>query len=134
MVGTRPIFHLRIANSVALLCFFNMKCNCSVVLPRFSCRPPLSRYIQEEFIQRVPAGIFTTNPARIQYGTKEIVLLREDILTKMCRNSVHIPTSENIPMQVTSNNSCSHYFSEFKQHDTVRQNARLTRTFVPFTG
>jgi uncharacterized protein with PIN domain len=55
--------------------------------------------IRAEFVQRIPSGIFTTNPCRIQYGTKEIVVLREDILTKMCRNAINFP-SDDIPQQV----------------------------------
>ena len=51
-------------------------------------------------MQRIPNGLFTTNPCRIQYGTKEIVVLREDILTKMCRNAINFPSSDDIPQQV----------------------------------
>ncbi|XP_046460207.1 DNA polymerase epsilon subunit 2-like [Daphnia pulex] len=61
-------------------------------------RPPLAEVIRAEFVQRIPSGIFTTNPCRIQYGTKEIVVLREDILTKMCRNAINFP-SDDIPQQ-----------------------------------
>ena len=63
-------------------------------------RPPLPEVIRNEFTQRVSKSIFTSNPCRIQYGTKEIVVLREDILTKMCRNAIHFPTSDDIPQQV----------------------------------
>lgn len=63
-------------------------------------RPPLAEIIREEFVSRIPTAVFTTNPCRIQYGTKEIVVLREDILTKMCRNAIHFPTSDDIPQQV----------------------------------
>ncbi|XP_032795121.1 LOW QUALITY PROTEIN: DNA polymerase epsilon subunit 2 [Daphnia magna] len=62
-------------------------------------RPPLAKVIREEFLQRVPNAVFTTNPCRIQYGTKEIVVLREDIITKMCRNAIHFPTTDDIPQQ-----------------------------------
>lgn len=51
-------------------------------------------------MQRIPNGVFTTNPCRIQYGTKEIVVLREDIVTKMCRNAIHFPSTDDIPQQV----------------------------------
>ena len=63
-------------------------------------RPALADYICEEFTQRVPNSIFTTNPCRIQYGTQEIVVLREDILTKMCRNAIYFPQTDDIPQQV----------------------------------
>jgi len=67
----------------------------SNILPR----PALADYICEEFTQRVPNSIFTTNPCRIQYGTQEIVVLREDILTKMCRNAIYFPQTDDIPQQ-----------------------------------
>jgi len=67
----------------------------SNILPR----PPLADFICEEFKQRVPNSMFTTNPCRIQYGTQEIVVLREDILTKMCRNAIYFPQTDDIPQQ-----------------------------------
>ncbi|XP_033106348.1 DNA polymerase epsilon subunit 2-like [Anneissia japonica] len=47
--------------------------------------------ITEEFRRNVPGAIFTSNPCRIQYCTQEMVIFREDILTKMCRNCVRFP-------------------------------------------
>lgn len=58
-------------------------------------------FIHGEFTQRIPNAIFTSNPCRIQYGTQEIVVLREDILTKMCRNALHFPETDDIPQQVS---------------------------------
>ena len=74
----------------------------------FHFRPPLADIIKDEFVQRIPNGIFTTNPCRIQYGTKEIVILREEILTKMCRNAIHFPTSDDIPQQVFRKRHSNH--------------------------
>uniref|UniRef100_A0A8C6J940 DNA polymerase epsilon subunit n=1 Tax=Melopsittacus undulatus TaxID=13146 RepID=A0A8C6J940_MELUD len=59
------------------------------VLPR----PPLAENITEEFRQLVPFSVFTTNPCRIQYCTQEIIIFREDLVNKMCRNCVHFPSS-----------------------------------------
>ncbi|XP_036398745.1 DNA polymerase epsilon subunit 2 [Megalops cyprinoides] len=56
-------------------------------------RPPLADYITEEFRQKVPFSVFTTNPCRIQYCTQEIVVIREDLVNKMCRNCVRLPSS-----------------------------------------
>ncbi|XP_039597851.1 DNA polymerase epsilon subunit 2 [Polypterus senegalus] len=61
----------------------------STILPR----PPLAEYITEEFRQKVPFSVFTTNPCRIQYCTQEIVVFREDMVNKMCRNCVRFPSS-----------------------------------------
>uniref|UniRef100_A0A673CAM6 DNA polymerase epsilon subunit n=1 Tax=Sphaeramia orbicularis TaxID=375764 RepID=A0A673CAM6_9TELE len=56
-------------------------------------RPPLSDHVTEEFRQRVPFSVFTTNPCRIQYCSQEIVIIREDLVNKMCRNCVRLPSS-----------------------------------------
>ncbi|XP_034504447.1 DNA polymerase epsilon subunit 2 isoform X3 [Ailuropoda melanoleuca] len=56
-------------------------------------RPPLGESITSEFRQRVPFSVFTTNPCRIQYCTQEIIVFREDLVNKMCRNCVRSPTS-----------------------------------------
>ncbi|XP_066539061.1 DNA polymerase epsilon subunit 2 [Hoplias malabaricus] len=61
----------------------------STILPR----PPLAEYITEDFRQLVPFSVFTTNPCRIQYCSQEIVVIREDLVNKMCRNCVRLPSS-----------------------------------------
>uniref|UniRef100_A0A667YLG4 DNA polymerase epsilon subunit n=1 Tax=Myripristis murdjan TaxID=586833 RepID=A0A667YLG4_9TELE len=61
----------------------------STILPR----PPLADLITEEFRQRVPFSVFTTNPCRIQYCSHEIVIIREDLVNKMCRNCVRLPNN-----------------------------------------
>uniref|UniRef100_A0A8B9F9R5 DNA polymerase epsilon subunit n=1 Tax=Amazona collaria TaxID=241587 RepID=A0A8B9F9R5_9PSIT len=60
------------------------------VLPR----PPLAENITQEFRQLVPFSVFTTNPCRIQYCTQEIIIFREDLVNKMCRNCVRFPSSK----------------------------------------
>ncbi|XP_029807692.1 DNA polymerase epsilon subunit 2 isoform X3 [Suricata suricatta] len=56
-------------------------------------RPPLAESITDEFRQRVPFSVFTTNPCRIQYCTQEIIVFREDLVNKMCRNCVRFPNN-----------------------------------------
>ncbi|XP_025151597.1 DNA polymerase epsilon subunit 2 isoform X1 [Bubalus kerabau] len=56
-------------------------------------RPPFAESITNEFRQRVPFSVFTTNPCRIQYCTQEIIVFREDLVNKMCRNCVRFPSS-----------------------------------------
>uniref|UniRef100_A0A9J8BFB5 DNA polymerase II subunit 2 n=1 Tax=Cyprinus carpio carpio TaxID=630221 RepID=A0A9J8BFB5_CYPCA len=56
-------------------------------------RPPLAEHITEEFRQRVPFSVFTTNPCRVQYCSQEMVVIREDLVNKMCRNCVRLPSS-----------------------------------------
>lgn len=58
-------------------------------------RPALPAYVTEELTKRLPAdcsGVkFVSNPSRLQFCTQEVVLFREDIVTKMCRNCVYFP-------------------------------------------
>ncbi|KAK8728709.1 hypothetical protein OTU49_009106 [Cherax quadricarinatus] len=61
-------------------------------------RPPLPKYVTEEIKKTVPSAIFVCNPCRLLYCTQEIVIFRENIVAKMCRNCVYFPTnSEDIP-------------------------------------
>lgn len=46
----------------------------------------------ESLQKKVPKAEFVTNPCRMQYCTQEIVLFREDIIMKMCRNCVRYPS------------------------------------------
>lgn len=62
--------------------------------PKILPKPSLPKCIIEEVTKVIPNAIFTTNPCRIQYCTKEIVVLREDVLTKMCRNALCFPKEE----------------------------------------
>lgn len=70
--------------------------------PKILPKPPLPKCIIEEVTKVIPDAIFTTNPCRIQYCTKEIVVLREDMLTKMCRNALHFPKEEDFFKHVSS--------------------------------
>ncbi|KAJ9585805.1 hypothetical protein L9F63_002396, partial [Diploptera punctata] len=72
------------------------------IFPKF----PLPKYITDDFQQRVPTSVFTTNPCRIQYCTHEIVVIREDLVTKMCRNAVHFPDSGEISEHFTRTILC----------------------------
>uniref|UniRef100_T1IYN3 DNA polymerase epsilon subunit n=1 Tax=Strigamia maritima TaxID=126957 RepID=T1IYN3_STRMM len=60
-------------------------------------RPPIPSCLTEQFCKKVPSAVFTTNPCRIQFCTKEIVVFREDLVTKICRSVVHFPTTGEIP-------------------------------------
>ncbi|XP_034941329.1 DNA polymerase epsilon subunit 2 [Chelonus insularis] len=59
--------------------------------PKILPRGPLPKTLLNDFIRLVPGTIFASNPCRIQYCTKEIVVLREDILTKFCRHTLKYP-------------------------------------------
>ncbi|XP_046601279.1 DNA polymerase epsilon subunit 2 [Neodiprion virginianus] len=65
--------------------------------PRIFPRAPIPGYVVEDFIKAIPKTVLATNPCRIQYCTKEIVVFREDILTKLCRNTLYLPDDADIP-------------------------------------
>uniref|UniRef100_A0A182REB2 DNA polymerase epsilon subunit n=1 Tax=Anopheles funestus TaxID=62324 RepID=A0A182REB2_ANOFN len=54
-------------------------------------RPPIPYALTEELKKRFPRTILTTNPCRLQYCTQQIVVCRADLVTKLCRNTIHFP-------------------------------------------
>ncbi|XP_074103933.1 DNA polymerase epsilon subunit 2 [Cotesia typhae] len=64
--------------------------------PKILPRGPLPKTLLADFIKAVPNTILATNPCRIQYCTKEIVVLREDILTKFCRHTFRYPETGHV--------------------------------------
>lgn len=67
----------------------------------FLVRLSLPKYVTEEMLRYVPNAIFPTNPCRLQYCTKEIVLFRADILAKLMQGTLHRPRKEEIGDSVT---------------------------------
>lgn len=64
-------------------------------------RPKLPDFLMEELVKMVPSAMAVSNPCRLQYCTQEIVVFREDIVTKMCRNCIYFPESGDIPRHFT---------------------------------
>lgn len=60
-------------------------------------RPTLPKILSEDFVKKVPTAQFVSNPCRIQFCTQEMVIFREDIVTKLCRNCIYFPESGDIP-------------------------------------
>lgn len=65
-------------------------------------RPSLPKTVTENFLKKVPNAEFTTNPCRIRYCSQEIVVMREDLIARLCRNSLHAPIANDIPQHVSS--------------------------------
>lgn len=52
-------------------------------------------------LSKLPNCYLATNPCRLQYCTQEIIIFREDIIEKMCRNCVRMPSEcAEIPQHV----------------------------------
>ncbi|GIY98930.1 DNA polymerase epsilon subunit 2 [Caerostris extrusa] len=60
-------------------------------LPHILPRPSIPVSFLGDFMKKVPKAIFTSNPCHLQYCTQDIVVFREDIISKMCRNSIYTP-------------------------------------------
>lgn len=58
-----------------------------VILPR----APLPEQICTNLKRLVPRTVLATNPCRLQYCTQQIVICRADLITKLCRNTIHFP-------------------------------------------
>ncbi|KAJ3357643.1 DNA polymerase epsilon subunit 2 [Entophlyctis luteolus] len=56
-------------------------------------RPPLPDVFLARIRAKVQNAVFTSNPARIKYCTQEIVVFREDLVSKMRRNCI-VPPDE----------------------------------------
>ncbi|XP_012255117.2 DNA polymerase epsilon subunit 2 [Athalia rosae] len=67
--------------------------------PKILPRAPLPSHVIRDFMKEVPDVILATNPCRIQYCTKEIIVFRENILTKVCRNTLYFNNDNDIPNQ-----------------------------------
>ena len=57
-------------------------------------RPPLPSHLTADLRRKVPSAEFPGNPCRLLYCTQEMVIFREDIMTKMCRNCLHFPADQ----------------------------------------
>lgn len=64
----------------------------NLVLPRPHLPGVLFKYFEQ-----IPNCLFSTNPVRIQYASQEIVVIRNDLVEKMCRHAINAVSSENIP-------------------------------------
>ncbi|XP_011498563.1 PREDICTED: DNA polymerase epsilon subunit 2 [Ceratosolen solmsi marchali] len=62
--------------------------------PNILPRAPLPKYVLEDLLKILPNTYLATNPCRLQYCTKEIVIFRENMLSKLCRNTLHYPKKE----------------------------------------
>ncbi|CAF4232417.1 unnamed protein product, partial [Rotaria magnacalcarata] len=60
---------------------------------------PLPSSINDILKKRIRHLHLATNPVRIQYCTQEIVIFREDLLQKLCRYCIKLP-SDNLPMHL----------------------------------
>ena len=74
--------------------------------PNIFPRPPLPPSLTQDLARLVPSAQFLTNPARVQYCTQEIVIFREDIATKLCRNAIHFPETGEVAEHFTKTITC----------------------------
>lgn len=56
----------------------------------------LPNLVTDELKKLVPKAVFATNPCRIQYCTREIVVFRANLVTKFLQGSLYKPPREDI--------------------------------------
>lgn len=52
--------------------------------------------VTSEFTKFVRNAVFTTNPCRIQYCNREIVVFRADVCAKLMQGTLHKPDKDDI--------------------------------------
>lgn len=57
-------------------------------------RPPIPACLTKYFRQHVPNSVFTSNPCHLQFCTQEIVVFREDIISKLSRACIRVPKAD----------------------------------------
>ncbi|XP_049825569.1 DNA polymerase epsilon subunit 2 [Aethina tumida] len=65
-------------------------------LPHIIPRLQLPSYVTEDLKKIIPKAIFTTNPCRIQYCNREIVLMRADLVAKFLQATLYKPQKDEI--------------------------------------
>ncbi|KAI9366064.1 DNA polymerase alpha/epsilon subunit B-domain-containing protein [Zopfochytrium polystomum] len=58
---------------------------------------PLPETFMRRMKERVPNAILATNPCRIKYCTQEVIVFRQDLISKMRRNAIIYPNLEAEP-------------------------------------
>jgi len=84
--------------------------------PNIFPRPPLPIHVTQDLAKMVPKAQFLTNPARVQYCTQEIVIFREDIVTKLCRNAIYFPETGEIPSHFAKTITCQAHLAPLPLH------------------
>ncbi|KAL1130189.1 hypothetical protein AAG570_013127 [Ranatra chinensis] len=74
-------------------------------------RPEFPDTLVAELKNRLKHLTLASNPCRIRYCTQEIVLIRENILTKLCRNSIHFPETKDIPLHFVKTIICQSHLA-----------------------
>lgn len=64
-------------------------------------RPSLPASLCDDFKEKIPRCILATNPCRLQYCTQQIVVCRADLVTKLCRNTIHFPENGKLEEHVS---------------------------------
>lgn len=80
-------------------------------------RPPLPKYVTDGIRRKVSNAEFVSNPCRLLYCTQEIVIFRENIVAKMCRNCVYFPNnSDDIPAHFAKTMICQAHLAPLPLH------------------
>lgn len=79
-------------------------------------RPGMLNDYTEYIRKKIPNCHFPSNPCRIQFGSRQIVVFREDLLQKMSRNAIKIPDSEKLSEDLAKTLICQAHLSPLPLH------------------
>lgn len=79
-------------------------------------RPGILNDHTEYIRKKIPNCHFPSNPCRIQFGSRQIVVFREDLLQKMSRNAIKIPDSEKLSEDLAKTLVCQAHLSPLPLH------------------
>lgn len=72
----------------------------------------------------VPNAIFATNPCRIQYCSKEIVVFRADLMAKFIQGTLHKPSKEETP-------KCVNFFPQLIKNKLLKKKMlQIAKTII----
>ncbi|RMZ94966.1 DNA polymerase epsilon subunit 2, partial [Brachionus plicatilis] len=74
--------------------------------------PHCTEYIRK----KIPKCHFASNPCRIQFGSRQIVVFREDLLQKMSRNAIKIPDPDKLADDLAKTLICQAHLAPLPLH------------------
>lgn len=80
--------------------------------PRAGILPNCTEY----FRKKIPNHHFASNPCRLQFGSRQVVVFREDLLQKMSRNAIKIPDPDKLSEDLAKTLICQAHLAPLPLH------------------
>ncbi len=79
-------------------------------------RPGLFAHTTDYLRKKLAHCHFPSNPCRLQFGSRQIVVFREDLLQKMSRNAMKVPDAASLAEDLTKTLICQAHLSPLPLH------------------